>query len=69
MGEPADNIRNDVERARARLGQDLNELEYQVKRQFDWRVQFDRHPRVFLGSAFAAGLMLAWVTSPSSARS
>ena len=42
MGETPDEIRQEVEQVRSRLGQDLNRLEYRVKRTFDWRSQFDR---------------------------
>jgi hypothetical protein len=62
MGETPDEIKHDIEKARARLGQDLNDLEYHVKRDFDWHVQFDRHPWAFVGAAFGiaflVGLML-----------
>lgn len=58
MGETPDDIRHDVEKARDRLGQDLNELEYRVKSEFDWRVQFNRHPWVFLGTAFGLAALI-----------
>lgn len=58
MGESADELKQRVDAARSRLEQDINSLEYQVKRTTDWRVQFDQHPWTFLGAALAAGLMV-----------
>lgn len=63
MGETPDDIRHDVERARARLGEDLNQLEYSVKTEMDWRVQFDRHPWAFLGAAFGAAALIGLAIS------
>jgi hypothetical protein len=63
MGQTPDDLRREIERARARLGQDLNELEYTVKRELDWRVQFDRYPWVFVGAAFGAAMLLGAVTA------
>lgn len=64
MGETPDDIRQQVEQARARLGQNLNQLEYRVKAELDWRVHFDRHPWLFLGLAFAAALAAGLATAP-----
>ncbi len=58
MGETADDIKREVEQARARLGQDLNELEYRVRTEFDWRVQFARYPWVFIGAAFVGAMLV-----------
>ncbi len=58
MGETADHLKREVEAARARLGQDLNELQYRVRSEFDWRVQFGRYPWVFLGAAFVGAMVL-----------
>lgn len=58
MGQTPDDIKLEVERARSRLGQDLNELEYRVRSQFDWRVQFDSHPWAFAGAAFGVSMLL-----------
>jgi hypothetical protein len=64
MGEKPDEIKHEVEQARARLGQDLNQLEFQVRREFDWRVQFDRRPWLFLGVAFGAAFLVGMATIP-----
>ena len=63
MGETADQIRNEIEHTRARLGQELNELEYKVKRETDWRVQFDRHPWGFMGAACGLAVLAGWMLS------
>ncbi|HEY1340523.1 MAG TPA: DUF3618 domain-containing protein [Bryobacteraceae bacterium] len=65
MGETPDQIKHEIEQARSRLGQDLNELEYRVRLETDWRVQFRRRPWAFLGAAFGAALVLALIIVPS----
>jgi ElaB/YqjD/DUF883 family membrane-anchored ribosome-binding protein len=65
MGETPDDIKNELEQARARLGQDLNRLEYRVRTELDWRVHFDRHPWQFCGAAFGVGLLLGFAFAPS----
>ena len=64
MGETPDNIRQLVEQARTRLGQDLNQLEFQVRREINWRVQFNRHPWLFLGVAFGAAFLAGLAIFP-----
>jgi len=64
MGETPREIENEIEQARSRLGQNLNELEYRVKQEFDWRVQFERHPATFLGIAFGAAFLLGAMLVP-----
>ncbi|HEX8985906.1 MAG TPA: DUF3618 domain-containing protein [Bryobacteraceae bacterium] len=61
MGEKPDQIREEIEQARYRLGQNLNQLEYRVRQTTDWRVQFDRHPWVFAGAAFTGALVFGWM--------
>jgi len=68
MGQTADDIRRDVERARARLGEDLNRLEYSVRSELNWRVQFERHPWAFLGAAFGAAAIAGLAVSGASRR-
>lgn len=58
MGQTPDDLKHDVEQARARLDGDLNDLQYSVRSELDWRVQFDRHPWAFVGAAFGAGALL-----------
>jgi hypothetical protein len=63
MGQTSDDIRYDVERARERLGANLNELEYRIKSELDWRVQFRRHPWAFLGAAFGLAFLIGLAIS------
>jgi hypothetical protein len=62
MGETPDDIRNDVERVRARLGQNLNALESRVKSEFDLRVQYERRPWAFLGALFGLAALAGFAT-------
>jgi hypothetical protein len=63
MGQTSDDIRNDLERVRSRLGADLNELEYRVKSELDWRVQFRRRPWAFIGAAFGVAFLVGLAIS------
>ena len=65
MGETPREIEADIERARSRLGQNLNELEYRVKSEFDWRTQFARRPWTFLGTAFGISFLIGWMLAPA----
>jgi hypothetical protein len=67
MGETPDDIKQEIEQARARLGADLNQLEYTVKKTLDWRSYFDRSPGVFLGAAFGLAFLIGWVVTPDHA--
>jgi ElaB/YqjD/DUF883 family membrane-anchored ribosome-binding protein len=58
MGETPDEIKQEVEQVRARLGQDINRLEYRVKRTLDWRTQFDQKPWLFVGAAFGVAFLI-----------
>jgi ElaB/YqjD/DUF883 family membrane-anchored ribosome-binding protein len=59
MGEKPDEIKNDIEQARSRLGQNLNELEYRVRSTADWRAHFDKHPWTFMGVAFVGSMLVS----------
>jgi hypothetical protein len=73
MGEtPYDiryDLRSEVELARARLGQDLNRLEYRFRKALDWREQFDRHPALFSGIAFGLAFLIGLALAPRRKRS
>lgn len=64
MGETPREIELEIEQARNRLGQDLNQLEYRVRQEFDWRVQFERRPWTFLGIAFGAAFLVGTLLVP-----
>jgi hypothetical protein len=68
MGETPDDIKLEIEQARARLGANLNQLEHTVKKTLDWRSHFDRNPAPFLGAAFGVAFLIGWfVTQPDPA--
>jgi hypothetical protein len=68
MGETPDDIKQEIEQARARLGANLNQLEHTVKKTLDWRSHFDRNPAPFLGAAFGVAFVIGWlVTQPDPA--
>lgn len=71
MDEKPDQIINDIDSQRERLGANLNELESRVRSATDWKTQFDRHPLMFLGAAVGGGMLLSGVlgSSGSSGRS
>ena len=62
MGQTPDDIKREIEQARERLGEDLNQLEYRVKSNLDWRAHFDRNPWMFVGGAFGAALLIGWMS-------
>ncbi len=62
MGETADNLKQHIDYARSRISQDLNELDYRVHRAADWRLQFRKHSRAILASAFALGFLIGMVS-------
>jgi hypothetical protein len=64
MVQTADQIRTNIEYARAKLGQDLNELQYRVRQETDWRVHMARRPWHFMGAVFAVAMLCGFVTSP-----
>jgi len=67
MDESSDQIIEQIETQRNRLGANLNELETRVRRTTDWRLQFDRHPMLMLGAAVGGGMLIgAMVTSARS---
>jgi ElaB/YqjD/DUF883 family membrane-anchored ribosome-binding protein len=54
-----DQILNHIEAQRKQLGNDFEELQQRVRREADWRTQFDRHPWFALGLALGGGLLLS----------
>lgn len=59
MDESPGQIEEHIRSTRRELGSNLQELEDRVKDATDWRVQFGRHPGVFLGAAFGGGILLS----------
>lgn len=60
-----DQIRQHIEARRGRIAQDIDELEYRVKRTVDWRAQFREHTAVIMAAAFAAGVLLGLAATHS----
>jgi ElaB/YqjD/DUF883 family membrane-anchored ribosome-binding protein len=58
-GETLEQIERHIDVTRSQLGENLNELETQLRNVVDWRVQFDARPWPLLGVAFGAGLLLS----------
>ncbi|HLK63127.1 MAG TPA: DUF3618 domain-containing protein [Bryobacteraceae bacterium] len=64
MGEESDQIdqiAREIERSRAELGHDVQELEQKVNAITDWRHHFRRKPIPIIAAAFAIGMLLAFV--------
>lgn len=59
MAESTDAIKQHIDTQRERLGENLHDLESQVKRAADWRMWVERKPLIALGVAFAGGVWLA----------
>ncbi len=66
MGEKSDQITREIERSRAELGSNLQELELKVKKVTDWRQHFRSNPYPLLVGAFAGGLLLAFLVGGKS---
>lgn len=59
MDEKPNQILNEIDQTRDRLGRNLGELENRLKDTVDWRTQFERHPVAMMGAAFGGGLLLS----------
>jgi len=61
VGTKSDEIVNQIDRQRDRLGQNLQELESRMRDVADWRAQYEKHPWAILGIAFVGGVVFgAW---------
>ena len=65
MAETVNEIEDHIDRTRERLGSTLRELEDKVEAVTDWREQFHQRPHLFLGAAFAGGVLLSAMVRPS----
>ncbi len=59
MGTTASQIETDIERTRATLGSNIQELEHKVKTATDWRHHYRKNPLPILGLAFGGGVLLS----------
>lgn len=64
MGEDTNKIEQEIRARRSDLGRNLTELEDKARQLADWRTHFRDHPKVFLGAAIGAGVVLALTTVP-----
>jgi hypothetical protein len=63
MGERTDEIEVDIDRARAALQANIEELETRVKDVTNWRSLVRRHPGAMFGAALVGGMLLAALTT------
>ena len=57
-------IKEHIDTERGRLQQNLNELEYRLRRAVDWRARFNERPLLFVGGSFVAGFVVAFMMGP-----
>ena len=67
MDETANQVEEQIDRTRQRLGSNLRELEDKVDAATDWREHFRERPYLFLGAAFIGGVALASAVQPKAA--
>jgi ElaB/YqjD/DUF883 family membrane-anchored ribosome-binding protein len=61
VDQTTDQIEAHIENTREELGSNFQELEQKVKSATDWRRQFRDNPKMMLGTAFAGGIVLAYL--------
>jgi Protein of unknown function (DUF3618) len=59
MDQTADQIEEQIDRTRDRLGSNLDELKAKFESAIDWREHLRAHPRALVGAAFVGGALLA----------
>jgi hypothetical protein len=57
MGDTPQHLTTHIRETRDELGRNIEQLQSQVRRTFDWRVQFHDRPWVGVGIAFGAGFL------------
>jgi hypothetical protein len=65
MAETSDQILEQIEHERSRLGKSIDELEMYVREKMDLRAHFLRKPWAFLAGAAVSGLVLATMLLPN----
>ena len=58
MGETSSQIEAHIAAERARLGQNLEQIERKVRGAVDWRAQARNHPAAALALGFGVGILL-----------
>jgi hypothetical protein len=59
MGQTTDQITADIQRTRAKLRSNFEELEYKVKSVTDWKKHFQKRPATIIAVAFGVGAAIA----------
>jgi hypothetical protein len=59
MGQTTDQITADIQRTRAKLLSNFEELEYKVKSVTDWKKYFQKRPATMIAVAFGVGAAIA----------
>ena len=66
MDEKSSQIIDDIETSRAKLGENLSDLESRVRQVTDWRTHYERYPFLFIGAALGGGYLLSGLLSRNS---
>jgi hypothetical protein len=61
VNEKSNEIIDDIETSREKLGENLNDLESRMREATNWRTYYERHPYLFIGSAVGGGLLLSGI--------
>jgi Protein of unknown function (DUF3618) len=59
MGQTTDQITADIQRTRAKLRSNLEELEYKVKSVTDWKQYFQKRPGTMMAVVFGVSAVIA----------
>jgi hypothetical protein len=68
MGENPSQIEREIREERSDLDRNLRTLEDKTREMTDWRTHHRNHPGLFLGLAFAAGMVIGLTTVPRASR-
>lgn len=68
MAETSDEILEQIESKRHRLGENINELESYVREKTDLKGYYSRKPWAFLGGALVGGLLFAAMILPNGSK-
>ena len=59
MAQGSDQIKQQIDQQRQRLGSNIREIESRVKRGTDWHTAFEKNPWMLMAAAAAGGLILS----------
>jgi len=69
MAQEPNEIREHIDAKRAKLGDDLDEIEHRMKDAVDWKVWYRKNTAAMLGAAVAGGFLLSMAVGRSSSES